>query len=344
MMKFSRIVRRVDFLLVALALLLSGVIYLRFAPPVEEAQVIPVLVQDAQTTRSDAGGERELDPPYKSAPIGSPVRFLMLNARNYFVAKDVPRTRNKRRLKSVEEREAVADTIASVHPEVVGLVEMGGQAALEDLAQRLEARGLNYPHRRVLERWGEDRALAILSCHPIARDDSVANCLLGERTSQCMRRGILDVTVKVGKDGRMFRIMGVHLKSRVADDQQAAEHQRNREARAVANHLQMAMRKDTEMPILVYGDWNAGPREAPLLVISQGTRSTGPMRRIVPKDSRGESWTVTYRANDEYNAFDQIYVNRVLSSRIGRKIATGIVDNEASRKASDHRALWFDLR
>ena len=112
----------------------------------------------------------------------------------------------------------------------------------------------------------------------------------------------------------------------------------------MANHLQMAMRKDTEMPILVYGDWNAGPREAPLLVISQGTRSTGPMRRIVPKDSRGESWTVTYRANDEYNAFDQIYVNRVLSSRIGRKIATGIVDNEASRKASDHRALWFDLR
>ena len=53
-MKFSRIVRRVDFLLVALALLLSGVIYLRFAPPVEEAQVIPVLVQDAQTTRSDS--------------------------------------------------------------------------------------------------------------------------------------------------------------------------------------------------------------------------------------------------------------------------------------------------
>ena len=218
-MKFSRIVRRVDFLLVALALLLSGVIYLRFAPPVEEAQVIPVLVQDAQTTRSDSGGKQELDPPYKSAPIGSPVRFLMLNARNYFVAKDVPRTRNKRRLKSVEEREAVADTIASVHPEVVGLVEMGGQAALEDLAQRLEARGLNYPHRRVLERWGEDRALAILSCHPIARDDSVANCLLGERTSQCMRRGILDVTVKVGKDGRMFRIMGVHLKPMISKQQ-----------------------------------------------------------------------------------------------------------------------------
>lgn len=345
MTKFFRTVRRIDLLLVSLSLLLSVVLYLRLAPPFEEVQVSPsAAVQRAQTVHPDIEEKQERVSPHKIVPVGPPVRFLMLNAQNYFVAEDVPRTRNKRLFKPVEKREAVADTIASVRPEVVGLVEMGGQASLGDLAQRLADRGLNYPHREVLARWGEDRALAILSCHPIVRDDSVANCPLGERSARHMLRGILDVTVKVEKDGRMFRVIGVHLKSRVADDQQAAEHQRNREARAVANHLQIAMQKDPGMPILVYGDWNAGPREPPLLVISQGNRATGPLLRITPTDSRGESWTIAYRANDEYNAFDQIYVNRVLSSRMGRKSAKGIVDNETSRRASDHRALWCDLR
>ena len=344
MTKLLRIVRRVDLLLVALTLLLSVVVYQRFAPPNEGIQADSAEEPSSPITRSNGRGKGEDAHSTKNAPIGSPVRFLMLNTQNYFVEEDEPRTLGNRRFKSVENREAVADTIASVRPDIVGLVEMGGQGALEDLSRRLMNRGLNYPYSRVLERWGEDRALAILSSHPIAGDDSVANCLLEEDSGECMRRGILDVTVRVEKDGRLFRIMGVHLKSRVGDDQQATERLRCREARALANHLQVAMQKDPGMPILVYGDWNAGPREAPLLVISQGTRATGPMRRIILKDSRGESWTISYRGNDEYNAFDQIYVNRVLSSRIGRKNSAGIVDHEASRQASDHRALWCDIR
>ncbi len=343
-MRLWGIVRRTDLLLVALVLLLSAVLYLRLAPPSEEAKEIQAPGQDTQVVDDkSAGGERDA-PSYAAVPVGSPVRFLMFNVQNYFVEKDVPRTSNKRRFKSVKDREALADAIASVRPEIVGLVEIGGKAALEDLASRLHERGLDYPYYRVLERWGEDRALAILSQHPIVKDQSVPDCLLGESSGRHMLRGILDITLKVEKDGRMFRIMGVHLKSRVADDQRAAEYLRNREAKALANHLRHAMLQEPEMPVLVYGDWNAGPAETPLQTISQGTRATGPMRRITPVDSRKESWTIVYSTNSEYNTFDHICVNRVLSARMGRKSAMGIVDNETARHASDHRALWCDIR
>ncbi len=331
-------------MLALLSLLLSFVLYERFFTPSDEAQLLPLTPPGEQAAPSSPAADEKGEGSRKKIPIGTPVRFLMFNTQNYFVADDTPRTRYKKRMKTVAERDAVADTIAAAEPEIVGLVEMGGRAALEDMARRLKKRGLVYTFSRVLERWGEDRALAILSRHPIVRDDSIANCLLEGRTGRHMLRGILDVTVMVEKDGRMFRIMGVHLKSRVTDDPRAAERQRNREARTLANHLHRVMSKDSKIPILVFGDWNADPTEAAPTVVAQGIQGSDSMRRVIPTDSRGESWTIAYRADNKYNAFDQIYVNRVLSSRMGRHFSMGIVDIESARRASDHRAIWCDLR
>ncbi len=280
------------------------------------------------------------------APIpkaGKPVRFLMQNVQNYFVAGEESRSRYTIRPKSVRSREAVAEVIASARPEVVGLVEMGGALALKDLAERLAARGLKYPYSRVLTRQGEDRALAVLSMHPLVEDHSQANYGLFGQQNRKMLRGILDVTVQV-KDGRRFRIIGAHLKSRVGDNPAAAASLRAREARTLAMYIQRVVRRQPKMPLLVYGDWNDGPSDASLGVLTQGLSRDAALTRLDPEDSRGDKWTLYYKAGREYCTFDQIFVNSALRQRRGRKSESGIVDIPASRSASDHRAVWCELR
>ncbi len=272
-----------------------------------------------------------------------PVRFLMFNANNYFAKEDTQRSHYKLTIKKEEARDAVAEVIASVTPEVVGLIEMGGPCALADLQQRLKARGLDYPYSKILLRSGEDRALAVLSKHPIVQDNSRPNCNLWGKKRQKMLRGILDVTVQVGEN-RCYRIMGAHLKSRVADDPAAATARRTLEARTLALYLQQEIRKQPNMPVLVYGDWNDGPADPSQKILKQGVSKDAALAQVKAEDSKGQTWTIYYAAGQEYSAFDRIYTNSVLRSRRGRSCDSGIVDIPAAQDASDHRAVWCELR
>ena len=338
---FKKLLRRSDVLLILLVAIVSALLYSYYAPEetgqeAQSAEGPPICATEAPET----GVRRECRAVSKAGP---PIRFLMFNARNYFVEEDLPRSQYHRDIKTVREREAVARVIASAKPQIVGLTEIGGQAALRDLARRLARRGMNYPHSMVLERWGEDRALAILSRYPIAKNFSVADCLLEGRTGRRMLRGILDVLVEL-PDGRSFRIIGAHLKSKKADDPTAADALRNREARTLAGHVQRATRSMPWMPILVYGDWNAGPDEPSLAILTQGKTRESALRRLTPLDDRGESWTIYYKNGGMYSAFDQIYVNPVLLHRMGKKAQMGIVSDRDAHEASDHRAIWCEIR
>lgn len=331
--------RRVDLALVVLAAALAFVLHQRYAAPdagfswqgeVAETQAMPPAAPAVE-------GEKDMP------RTGAPVRFLMQNVQNYFVAGERSRSRYVTRPKSALSREAVADVIASARPDIVGLVEIGGPEALKDLASRLEKRGLSYPWQRVVARMGEDRALALLSRHPIVQDHSQTDYGLFGQQKRKMLRGILDVTVHL-PDGRYFRIMGAHLKSRVADDAMAATSLRTREAQTLALHIQEAMRRQPSMPLLVFGDWNDGPNDASLAVLRHGISDDAALSRIQAEDASGQNWTLYYKSAQEYLMFDQIYVNAALRKRMGRSYASGIVDIPASRKASDHRAVWCDLR
>ena len=341
--RISAITRRVDLLLLGLSGVLSFILLSQFS--LGEGGIMVEASADAPARAAVAAAPQaeEKTAPKSAARAGAPVRFLMYNVQNYFVDGDVSRSRYSKKMKPVAEREQVATTIASASPEVVGLIEIGGTAALDDLAARLASRGLHYPHRTVLTRWGEDRALALLSMHPIVADHSKADCSLLGQTNRRMLRGILDVTVRTAKDKREFRIIGAHLKSRVGDNPAAAEALRAREARTLAAHVQQAMRTQPNLPILVYGDWNDGPADPALAVMTQGSTKARTLRRLKPEDSRGESWTIYYKEGDEYSTFDQIYVNSVLSSRMGRKAQMGIVENEPGKRTSDHRAVWCEM-
>lgn len=336
--RLKALLRRVDMLLLGLTLLTSWVLVEHYGVSAEDS-----MVEVASHSYPMAAEAAEPEPLPAPARAAAPVRFLMYNVQNYFVEADTPRSRHPRRIKTIRERELTADVIAAQQPEVVGLIEIGGPEALDDLAKRLAERRLNYPHRKVLTRWGEDRALAILSMHPIVEDHSKADCPLLGQTNRMMLRGILDVTIQA-KDKRRFRILGTHLKSRVGDNPGAAQALRAREARTLANHVQQILRKQPATPLLVYGDWNDGPKDAALAVMTQGSSRATTLHRLKPEDENGECWTIFYKEGNEYNTFDQIYVSDALYKRMGTKGKKGIVGDVGGKKrSSDHRAVWCDL-
>lgn len=337
-----QVVRRTDFFLVLLCLVLCLLMVQRYGSSPGWAEISREASPSEVMPPQSAGDERPplpLDIPKE----GRPVRFLMYNVESYFVPGEISRSRYVNKAKAPASRDAVARAIASARPEIVGLIEIGGPRALADLRERLEKLGLSYPHEVMVLRPGEDRALALLSQYPIARDDSRIQYGLYGQQKRHMLRGILDATVDVG-DGRLFRFVGVHLKSRVADDPAAAESLRRREAQTIARYLHQSMSRQPGMPVLLFGDWNDGPDDESVRVLRQGMAKDSAMVRLKPRDSRGEYWTIFHRQAQQYYTFDQVYANRVLNKRIGRDVPCGIVDVAGVEEASDHRPLWVELK
>lgn len=349
-----RVFQRKDALLAFLVLLLAGLLMERFGgeeTTLRWLDVAPPALQEACEAASPATslpvelahtGALLQQVELASLPSpGKPVRFLMLNVQNYFVEGERQRSCYVLKPKKIESREAVATIIAESKAEIVGLIEMGGPLALIDLRKRLAARGVEYPYFRVLPRQGEDRALAILSMHPIVQDHSQAQVRLHRQKRRHMLRGILDVTVRL-EDKRLFRLIGAHLKSRVADDAAAAAALRKQEAYTLALHIQHVARTQKGMPLLVFGDWNDAPVDVAPRLLQQGLSADAALHRLSPRDSRGEEWTLYFRRGRQYCLYDQIFVNSVLRKRMRGQ--GGIVDSPHAAHASDHRALWCDLR
>ncbi len=276
---------------------------------------------------------------------GAPVRLMTMNACNYFVPEEVKRSNFTVKHKPIEAREALADLIVQSRAEIVGLSEMGGPAAVADLNARLKRRGVTLPHCVTVMRDGEERGLALLSKYPIIADCSVKNVPLDapvSRVRAMMLRGILDATVKI-PDGRMFRLLGVHLKSRVRQSNFSTEEVRRREAYALREYLNGIMNAQQGMPILLYGDFNDGPGDYAVRIIGGAFQTPHRLTRIKPTDSRGESWTFHFKDDDVYYAFDLIFVNEVLKKRLGRKSKRVVIDSPMASKAGDHRGIWLEL-
>ncbi len=290
--------------------------------------------RDAAADVSSGNGSRE-----DIAPRGEPVRFLSYNACNYFVDDAPPGTGYKTVIKNEQSREAVASNIRAALPAMVGLCEIGGDEALKDLQGRLEKRGIHLPESFVLHRPAEYRCLAFLSKYPIVANDSRQEVPIDANGKRKMLRGILDVTVQT-PDGRLFRFVGVHLKSK-KDDDGTAEHTRRLEAYALRQYL-----ADTQsnVPVVVYGEFNDSPNTPVLQAVMGERKSAGGFSRIVPGDSRKETWTLKYGEAQAYFSYDHLLLGRRMQERVGAKPACGIVDSVDYGKASDHRALWVDLR
>ncbi|MCS7091167.1 MAG: endonuclease/exonuclease/phosphatase family protein [Verrucomicrobiota bacterium] len=240
-------------------------------------------------------------------------RVATYNLANYILQEGTGRP-----VKSEEAKAQIGRAIQLIQPDVLALQEVGGLPALEDLRQRLQLLGLDYPWYELAPGWDTNIQVALLSRWPILARRSHTNetyLLNGRRLH--VSRAILEVDVEIRSRYRLTMFV-VHLKSRrpvgVADQADM----RLEEARILRSKIEERLARNPRANLLVAGDLNDVKNSRTLrTVIGSGRHrltDTRPAERngdtiaaVRPRaDPPRITWTHFYEVEDSYSRVDYI--------------------------------------
>lgn len=244
--------------------------------------------------------------------------------------------------KPESERNAVADVIAAHRPDIVGVMEMGQRSDLDDLVMRLKARGLEYPAIEWHEGADPTRHVALLSRFPVVARNSQDHIPFDVNgRPEAVERGILDVTVEPAP-GYRLRLVGLHLKSQLADMDADEGTLRAKEAWCVRQYLDTIFAREPKVKLLVFGDFNDTRNDYPIKEILGPWQSPASLRDIPLRDANGEYWTEYWGAADVYSRIDYFLASRALRRDIDGS-RSGIDHSPHWNDASDHRAIFVTV-
>jgi endonuclease/exonuclease/phosphatase family metal-dependent hydrolase len=300
--------------------------------PEKKPKPSATLITEARTT--DASSEAAL-------------RFTAYNVANWLTMEERFNFETKKTAKNApkpeDEKRAVLDILVSTKPDVIGLSEIGTSEDLAEIQRMLKEKGLDLPASHYAHGGDQTRRLGLLSKFPIsttAQPQKLDYVIAGK--SYTMQRGILDATVKT-PDGRLWRFLGVHLKSKRDVDDGDQNLMRINEAQLLRRHIEGILKQDEQARLICYGDFNDTRRTSPLRIVQGAYNSPNSMIPIALQDSRGEFWTHYWEREDVYSRIDFIHYSPALKGDILFRDC-GIVDVATWRKASDHRAIKAAFR
>lgn len=282
-------------------------------------------------------------PSLHGQEVPKSVTFCSYNLKNWllmqrsFGDEDSPLT-----AKPEAEKALVVAFLKDIHPDVLGVCEIGSLDDLKELQSRLRDQGLDLPHLEHCTGGDTTRSLGLLSRFPITARDSQTKLSyqMGAETFP-MQRGILDATVDVG-GGFEIRCLGVHLKSKRAIPEADESLMRRNEAHLLRKHLDRIFEAQPQAKIVSYGDFNEH-RNEPAISEIIGSRSTpGYMIDLYLRDAHGQVWTHFWDAADVYGRLDYLFVSRSLRPYVDTK-GTLIYTAADFDKASDHRPIVMKL-
>lgn len=274
---------------------------------------------------------------------GTVVRLASYNVRNYTVTDRITSEGWVPAYPKPEsEKRALRGILLEVRPDVLALQEIGPEPFLRELQRDLRREGLHYPYAALLDGADEQRKLAVLSRLPLtgtySRDDLRVRVNGAEMPHA---RGLLEVSFMT--DGLRWSVVNLHLKSRRterADDPNGVQ-QRTAEAQVVRDDLRRRYPPGGRDLFLIVGDLNDSPRSPAVRRLLEVNDT--PLSVAIPAfDSRGETWTHNWRAEDLYQRVDYILASPTLAKALGPTTAT-IFDGPKWDEASDHRLLYLDL-
>jgi endonuclease/exonuclease/phosphatase family metal-dependent hydrolase len=239
------------------------------------------------------------------------------------------------------EKNAVADVLVTIHPDVLGLEEMGTTNELAELTGLLAARGLKYPYSEWIQGQDTNRHVALLSRFPITERNSRTDYTLTIATNVLrVSRGVLDVRVKVN-DRYSFRAVVAHLKSHRQDTAFDQAVTRLEEARVLRRHVERALQENPALNLIVMGDFNDTPETETI----QTLIGKPPLRLmdLMPQDSAGGHDTHYWRYRKQWSRIDYLLLSPGMSNRYVAGSAR-IADVSGWDKASDHRAVSATFR
>jgi len=293
-------------------------------------------------TQADANEPAETTRP-SSNPNAGKLRFIAYNVENWLTMdRIIDRREVANQPKPDSEKSAVLRILLKNNPDVIGLCEIGTKADLAEIQQALKSAGLDLPHSHHTGGSDTVRHLGLLSRFPITSTASPAQTQYTlEGRSFAINRGILDASVSA--QGKDYRFIGVHLKSKrtIAGGDQAK--MRLQEAHLLRRHLDKILSPNPDAKLIVYGDFNDTYRSNTLRAV---TGSAAKNLRITPiylKDSQGEAWTHHWSGEDIYSRIDFIMTSPALRREVDFK-ASRIIDDNLWSKASDHRPMLAVFR
>lgn len=267
------------------------------------------------------------------------ITFCAYNLQNYLrMERFVNGAREPGQPKPEKQIAAVVKFLAQIKPDALGVCEIGDEADLRDLQQRLKKAGLDLPNFEYCHGGDPNRRLALLTRLPIIARNSQTDLKyqIGDQVFP-VQRGFLDATLEL-RPGLELRCVGVHLKSKRPVPDADESIMRRNEAHLLRKHLDEIIAKDANAKVLLYGDFNEHRHEAPIAEIT-GTPSTpGGLYELHLRDERNETWTHYWKDADVYSRFDYFFFTKTLTKYIDRKNSQ-IFDTPDFLEGSDHRPV-----
>ena len=270
------------------------------------------------------------------------VKFVHYNVENYLEMNRRQGGRTEFGPKPESEKNTLVRIIKEIHPDILGVAEMGPPDQFEDFQKRLKDAGLEFPFSEYVNAADPNRHLALLSRFEIVERHSEKSLffdLNGQR--EPVERGFLDVTIEVNPSYRL-RLVGAHLKSKLAVPSGEALLRRN-EARLLRQHIDGVLNKDPNANLLVYGDLNDTKDQPAIQEILGPRQSPNRLSDILLADAQGDHWTYYRQLSDTYDRIDYILTNQALLPQIDQSQSC-VYRSGDWYSASDHRPVVTVIR
>jgi endonuclease/exonuclease/phosphatase family metal-dependent hydrolase len=239
--------------------------------------------------------------------------------------------------KPEREKATLIRIIKDIHPDILGVAEMGPLDQFDEFQQRLKDSGLEFPFTEYVPGADQERHLALLSRFPIVERHSEKDPffdLNGQK--EPVERGFLDVTIAVNPAFRL-RVVGAHLKSKLPAPSGEALLRRN-EARLLRRHIDEVLSKDPNENLLVYGDLNDTKDQPAIQEILGARQGPNRLQEIPLADAQGDRWTYYRRLNDTYDRIDYVLADKVIWPQIDQS-QSYLYRSPDWYSASDHRPV-----
>ncbi|PWU07661.1 MAG: hypothetical protein C5B47_05800 [Verrucomicrobia bacterium] len=256
-------------------------------------------------------------------------RIVTYNLKNYTTQESGPLG-----AKSPISLSAIETILGKLEPDVLAVCEMGSRADLSYLQRKLKKAGRDLRYTVWVDGPDSLRHLALLSRFPVERDNS-RNSVTTRLPGHLVKRGILDVTLRLEKDYAL-RLIGSHLKSQKPGNIDPKEI-RNAEAQSLALHIREILKSEPETNLLVFGDFNDRPSSTTLKTLLEA-HPTSPLYDLAPADPQGLRWTYHFAKDDVYSRYDYLLAGVELIPEI---VEVGIAHYPSWNSASDHRPLYL---
>ena len=270
------------------------------------------------------------------------VTFAHYNVENYLEMNRRQGGRTGIAPKPESEKNTLVRIIKEIHPDILGVAEMGPPDQFEEFQKRLKEAGLDFPFSEYVDAADPQRHLALLSRFEIVERHSEKALFFDlNGIREPVERGFLDVTIAVSTSCRL-RLIGAHLKSKLAVPSGEALLRRN-EARLLRQHIDGVLGKDPNANLLVYGDLNDTKDQPAIQEILGRRESPNRLNDISLADAQGDHWTYYRKLTDTYDRIDYILTDQALFPQIDQSKSCVYRSNDWYL-ASDHRPIVAVIR